>query len=95
MVIVVSTWQVPDFARWKEAFDDGMARSERSGLLAYRVCRALDEANEILLEFEFDTLDHALAWMARADEAWLARVGLDVYPPMFVGEPIEDFRRQS
>ncbi|MET0907932.1 MAG: hypothetical protein ABWZ99_00570 [Ilumatobacteraceae bacterium] len=88
----MSTWQVPDFDRWKRAFDAGMARSERSGLLAYRVCRAFDEADEILLEFEFDTHDHAIAWMAHADEAWLAHAGLDVYPPMFVGEPIEDFR---
>lgn len=92
MVILVSTWEVPDFARWKEAFDAGMARSDRTGLRAYRVCRALDDADEILLEFEFDTREHATAWMGRADEAWLARAGVDVYPPMFLGEPIEDVR---
>ncbi len=92
MVIVVSTWHVPDFGRWKEALDDGLARSDHSGLRAYRICRALDDPDEILVEFEFDSLRHATEWMARADGAWLARSGLDVYPPMFVGEPIEDHR---
>ena len=92
MVILVSTWEVPDFDRWKQAFDRGMARGPSPGLLAHRVYRATDDANEILLAFDFDTLEHATAFMAGAEEAWLERAGLDVYPPAFVGEPIEDVR---
>ncbi len=89
MIVVVSTHDVADFERWKRAFDHGMAEVQQPGLVAHRLYRAVDDADEILVEFEFDELEHAKAFMARADEVWLERAGLDVYPPVFVGAPIE------
>jgi len=89
MVIIVSTYEVADYERWKRALDRGLAHQPIPGLLAHRLYRAVDDADEILVQFEFDDLEHANAFLAGADEAWLERAGLDVYPPAFVGEPIE------
>jgi hypothetical protein len=95
MVILVSTWQVPDYDRWRRAFDRGMAGVVNPGLLAHRLYRAVDDPDEILVQFEFDTVEHATRFMSRADEKWLDRAGLDVYPPSFLGEPIEDVRHDE
>ena len=88
-VIVVAIHQVPDFNCFKLAFDRGMASDRSDGLLSHRLYRATDDTNEVLVAFEIDTVEHAEAFLAKADQAWLEQAGLEVYPPMFVGEPIE------
>jgi hypothetical protein len=88
-VIVVGIHHVPNFDRFKRAFDRGMARHRGDGVLSHRLYRATDDANEVLVAFEIDTVEHAEAFLAKTDQAWLERAGMDVYPPMFLGEPIE------
>jgi hypothetical protein len=88
-VIVSSVHEVRDFERWKGAFDRGMSANPTPGLLGYRLYRAVDDGDEILLSLTFASIADAEQFIEGADEAWLANAGLDVYPPMFVGTPLE------
>ncbi|MET0144903.1 MAG: hypothetical protein ABW122_14050 [Ilumatobacteraceae bacterium] len=88
-VVVVAVHEVPDYERWKRAFDRGMELIVSPGMLAHRLYHATDAADEVLVAFDFDTLENAEAFLASADQAWLDNAGLDVYPPVFVGRPVE------
>jgi hypothetical protein len=90
MVIVVAIHQPPDYSRWKRAFDIAMGFKGHDGLIGYRLFRAADDAAEILVALDFDTVGHAEEWLAKADQTWLDKAGLTMYPPTFVGEPIEE-----
>ena len=37
-----------------------------------------DDTNEVLVAFEIDTVEHAEAFLAKADQAWLEQAGLEV-----------------
>lgn len=88
MVIVASIYHVPDFDRWKTAFDRALARGPAPGLLGYRIFQAADDVNEIMVELELDSVASAEALLAGADERWLSKSGLEVYPPAFVGTAV-------
>ena len=60
------------------------------GLIGYRLFRAADDAAEILVALDFDTVADAEAYLTKADQTWLDKAGLTMYPPTFVGEPIEE-----
>lgn len=89
VVIVVAIHDVPDYGRWKQAFDRGMGVEAHTGMLRHRLFRAADDGDEICVEFDFDTVEHAEAFLGRADEEWLDDAGLTMYPPVFVGTRIE------
>jgi hypothetical protein len=90
MVIVVAIHQVPDYGRWKRAFDLAMGFEGHDGLIGYRLFQAADDASEILVALDFDTVPHAEAWLAKADQNWLDKAGMTMYPPTVVGEPIDE-----
>ena len=49
----------PDFDTWKRAFDSDPAGRERSGVRRYRVSRATDDPNYVMIDLEFDTREQA------------------------------------
>jgi hypothetical protein len=50
---------VDDYDRWKTAFDsDPMGRKE-SGVLRYRILRAVDDPNFVLIDLEFNSSEEA------------------------------------
>jgi hypothetical protein len=50
---------VPDFEAWKQAFDSDPMGRERSGVRRYRVLRALDDPNYVMIDLEFDSSSEA------------------------------------
>jgi hypothetical protein len=61
---------VPDFDAWKRAFDSDPAGRERSGVRRYRVMRAADNPNYVMIDLEFDNLSEAEALSAALRELW-------------------------
>lgn len=61
---------VPDFGRWKKAFDSDPVGRETSGVRRYRISRAVDDANYVMIDLEFDTLRQAEALLAAMRAVW-------------------------
>lgn len=72
---------VRDFDRWKEAFDSDPVGREQGGVRGYRILRAADDPNFLVIELEFDGTAEAEAFKGRLHELWSGgaseRLGLD------------------
>lgn len=83
MVILHAEHAISDFDTWKAAFDRDPVRREQSGVRRYRVVRPLDDPNYVIMDFEFDTRDAALAF----DETLHALWGSRAAAPALRGRP--------
>jgi hypothetical protein len=83
---------VPDFERWRRVvFENPSAR--REGVLRRSVFRSLDDPNEVMVDLEFESAEAAKAVLPSVDlRDLLDRAGIEVYPPVFIGEEIDDLR---
>ena len=61
---------VPDFDRWKKAFDDDPMGRKKSGVRRYHILRPVDDANYALVDLEFDTAGEAEAMLAALRVLW-------------------------
>ena len=61
---------VPDYDRWRAAFDRDPANREASGVRRYRVYRPLDEPKVVLVELDFDDRAGAEAFVAVMRGIW-------------------------
>ena len=61
---------VPDFDRWKQAFDSDPVGREKSGVRRYQILRASDDPNYVLIDLEFDTAQQAEALLAAMRVVW-------------------------
>jgi hypothetical protein len=64
---------VPDFNAWKKSFDDDPMDRKGSGVRRYRILRATDDPNCVIIDLEFDSTSQAEALHASLRELW-ARV---------------------
>ncbi|MFA4966100.1 MAG: hypothetical protein WC709_10780 [Thermoleophilia bacterium] len=70
MTIVQIEHPVPDFERWKQAFDSDPVHRERSGVRRYRVMRPVDDRHYAIVDLELDTLAEAEAMVTALRELW-------------------------
>jgi hypothetical protein len=86
---------VPDFDRWRTILSDNPSEG-RPGLLRRSVFRSLDDPNEVMVEIEFDSAESAKALLPSVDlRELLDRSGVEVYPPVFIGEEVTDLRFET
>jgi hypothetical protein len=52
---------VPNYDAWKEAFDSDPIDREGSGVRRYRILRATDDPNYVMIDLEFDRASEAEA----------------------------------
>ena len=55
---------VADYEAWKQAFDADPVHREKSGVRRYRILRAMDDPNYVMIDLEFDTAGEAEALLA-------------------------------
>jgi hypothetical protein len=81
---------VPDFERWKAAFDSDPVGRQQSGVRVYRVLRPLDNPNYAIIDLEFDTRNQAEALLAAMQQVW-SRVGGTIMqdPQWLIAELVE------
>jgi hypothetical protein len=70
MIVVQIEHPVPDFDKWKAAFDSDPVNRERSGVRRYQVLRPLDSPNFSIIELEFNSLSEAEAFLAAMRKVW-------------------------
>ena len=52
---------LPNYDAWKAAFDSDPIGRERSGVRRYRILRATDDPNYVMIDLEFDSASEALS----------------------------------
>ena len=61
---------VPDFVRWKQAFDSDPADRKGSGVRRYQVLRSVEDPNFVMIDLEFDTVADAEGLLAKMRRVW-------------------------
>jgi hypothetical protein len=61
---------VPNFDGWRKAFNSDPVGREKSGVRRYRVLRAIDDPNYVMIDLEFDTTNQAEALLAAMRVVW-------------------------
>jgi hypothetical protein len=61
---------VPDFERWKQAFDSDPADRKRSGVRRYQLARLRDDPNYVMIDLDFDTNAEAEAFLQNMNRIW-------------------------
>ena len=71
---------VRDYDAWKQAFENDPVGREAGGVRDYRIARAADDQNLVLIELDFDSVGEAEAFRARLEGLWSEagpRLGLE------------------
>jgi len=61
---------VPDFERWKRAFDADPMDRKGAGVRRYHVYRTVADPHLVMIDLELDNLEAATALLARLRELW-------------------------
>jgi|tagenome__1003787_1003787.scaffolds.fasta_scaffold18187045_2 hypothetical protein len=83
MVIVHAEHAIRDFDIWKSAFDRDPLHRKDSGVRRYRIARALDDPQFLIMDFEFDDEGAARSFDAALHELWGSRTTA----PALLGRP--------
>lgn len=70
MPILQIEHRVRDFDAWKKAFDSDPVGREERGVLRYRISRAIDDPNLVLVDLEFDSSGEAQVFQAGLRDLW-------------------------
>ncbi|MGH2596249.1 MAG: hypothetical protein ACRDH7_09835 [Actinomycetota bacterium] len=70
MTILHIEHPVPNYEAWKVAFDADPVGREKSGVRRYRILRAMDDPNYVMIDLEFDTEGEAEALLASMRVIW-------------------------
>jgi hypothetical protein len=70
MPVVRIEHAVPDFDRWKQAFDRDPADRKGSGVRRYQVLRQSDDPNYVMIDLEFGSAGEAEAFLRRMEQIW-------------------------
>lgn len=61
---------VPNYERWKQAFDSDPVGREKMGVKKYQIIRPADKPNNVIINLEFDTLNEAEALLNAMRAVW-------------------------
>ena len=70
MPIVRIEHEVPDFERWKRAFDGDPADRRGSGVRWYQVARRHDDPGYVTVDLKFDTMEASEAFLRKMQRIW-------------------------
>jgi len=75
--VLVVRHKVEDYAKWKTAFDEGIAMRKAGGEKSYQILHTNDDPNDLMLLFEWDNLDNARKFMQSEElRAVMQRAGV-------------------
>ncbi len=69
---------VPDFDRWKQAFDSDPADRKGSGVRRYQVSRSVEDPNFVMIDLEFDSVQKAQGLLEKMRKIWSSGPGQSV-----------------
>jgi hypothetical protein len=81
---------VPDYERWAS-----IARENRSrripGVVNVAIYRSVDDPNEVMVDLDLETPEVSTELLSAENfRNLLDRAGVEIYPPVFIGELVEE-----
>ena len=70
MPIVRIEHAVPNFEKWKQAFESDPADRKGSGVRRYAILQAHDDPNYVMIDLELDSLGEAEAYLRKMVKIW-------------------------
>ena len=70
MPIVRIEHSVPNFEKWKQAFDSDPADRKGSGVHRYQVLRLKSDPNYVMIDLEFDSVEMAETFLRTMQRIW-------------------------
>lgn len=61
---------VPDYQRWRTAFENDPLDRRKAGVRRYRILRAIDEPNHVLVDLEFESRPEAESMLTALRSLW-------------------------
>jgi hypothetical protein len=61
---------VPDFDRWRLAFESDPMDRKGAGVTRYHIYRSVNEPNLVVIDLEVETLEQARALLERLEQLW-------------------------
>jgi hypothetical protein len=86
---VTAIYAVPDFDRWAMMVRE--SRRQIPGVVGMSIFRSIDDPNEIMVTLDVESADISKNVIS-ADELreLLDKAGVDIYPPIFAGELVDE-----
>lgn len=76
---------VSDYQRWREGYDEARAFREDNGVTGAGVYVSVDDAQEVTVHHDFESVDAALAFVAHPElRTLMERIGVKGTPEMWV-----------
>lgn len=70
MTILRIEHKVRDYDRWKAAFDDDPMDRKGSGVRRYRIARATDNPDYVMIDLELETATQAKTMLSGLQDLW-------------------------
>lgn len=70
MVTLRIEHRVPNYERWKRAFDGDPVDRKGSGVRRYQILRGLDDPNDVMIDLEFETKSEAETLLNAMRRVW-------------------------
>ena len=81
MVTLRIEHRVPNYERWKRAFDSDPVDRKGSGVRRYQIMRGVDDPNDVIIDLEFDTKSEAEALLNAMRHVWARVEGSVMWNP--------------
>jgi len=81
MIVLRLEHKAPSYEEWKKTFDSDPINRKQSGVKHYRIYRAIDNPNHVVMEFEFNTLSEAQKVLDALDNFWEKTAGTIIINP--------------
>ena len=91
-VYLASIYPVADFDAWQGELHRARRALARLGVTRHWVLRGSDDPKEVMSILELPSQEHAERLLASTElnmPQWMGRIGLEIYPTFFVGEPVD------
>jgi hypothetical protein len=70
MIVVRIEHAVPNFEKWKRAFDSDPVDRRGSGVRRYQILRQRDDPNYVMIDLEFDSSAEADVFLRTMEKIW-------------------------
>lgn len=81
MTVLRIEHKVPSFEGWKKAFDNDPINRKKSGVIQYRVYRAADEPDYVIVDLEFNNSIQANETLIALRKLWNKVEGVVMVDP--------------
>lgn len=90
MAVLRIHYSIPDYERWKRAFDRDATDRKGSGVMRYAVHRAVMDPNLVMVDFELNSRQDAESLLIKMRRVWdVNGLGGDTTPEAWIGETVE------